>query len=81
MEIKNETKLESKSLAITPSDTIPLDKPGRIVVTKKGDLCVVAATDLSGGTLTYHNVDVGFSLPYDVGFVKATGTTAAVVHA
>lgn len=64
---------------VTPSDTVDLDPYVKAVVAlATGNLVILPTQNADGDTITFVNVPAGFSPPYNVRRVLATGTTVAV---
>lgn len=69
----------AKGAVVVPSDTVDLDPYAKsIVVTAAGNLVILPAANDDGATITFTDCGVGFSPPYRVRRVMATGTTATV---
>lgn len=65
--------------AVTPSDSTDLDPYARaIVVSEAGDLVILPTENDDADTITFTDCPVGFTPPYQVRRVLATGTTASV---
>jgi hypothetical protein len=64
---------------ISPSDAADITPyPKTVVVTAAGNLSVLPSQNADNVPITFQNAPVGFSPPYQVRRVFATGTTASV---
>lgn len=69
----------TKSVPITPSDTVDLAKyAAAVVVVTTGNLKVIPAQNADADVVTITGAPVGFVTPFQVPRVIATGTTAVV---
>jgi hypothetical protein len=67
-----------KGRVISPSNTVDLDPYAKaIVVTAAGNLVIIPVGNEDADTITFTAAPLGFSPPYRVRRVLATGTTAS----
>jgi hypothetical protein len=68
------------SVAITPSDTIDLNPyPKNVTILTAGSVVCLPLKGIDGTFVTFGAVLAGFTLPFRVRRILATGTTASLV--